>query len=135
MALAGYQSVSNSLKSKMTPSQALLLASVGAANIAGSVQNVTKPNFIFIMTDDQDLHLNSIDYQASVQKHFAREGTWFKKHFCTVALCCPSRVSLLTGKAAHNTNVTDVSAPYGTLKRVEKWKARCRVLTTTRWIS
>ncbi|KAF1922711.1 arylsulfatase precursor [Didymella exigua CBS 183.55] len=65
------------------------------------------------MTDDQDLHLNSLAYQESVQKHFAQEGTWFKKHFCTVALCCPSRVSLLTGKAAHNTNVTDVRAPYG----------------------
>lgn len=100
----------------MIPGQALLLASAGAAAVAGSVQNVTKPNFIFIMTDDQDLHLNSIDYQKSVQKHFAQEGTWFKKHFCTVALCCPSRVSLLTGKAAHNTNVTDVSAPYGKLE-------------------
>ncbi|KAK2612612.1 hypothetical protein QQS21_001384 [Conoideocrella luteorostrata] len=73
----------------------------------------TKPNFVFIMTDDQDLHLNSLDYQAAVQKHLARKGTTFKKHFCTVALCCPSRVSLLTGKAAHNTNVTDVKAPWG----------------------
>lgn len=69
-----------------------------------------KPNFIFIMTDDQDLHLNSLDYQPAVQKQFVQKGTWFKKHFCTVALCCPSRVSLLTGRAAHNTNVTDVSA-------------------------
>ena len=69
-----------------------------------------KPNFIFIMTDDQDLHLNSLDYQPVVQKQFVQKGTWFKKHFCTVALCCPSRVSLLTGRAAHNTNVTDVSA-------------------------
>lgn len=74
-----------------------------------------RPNFVFIMTDDQDLHLQSLAYQASVQKHFAREGTFFGKHFCTVALCCPSRVSLLTGKAAHNTNVTDVAAPYGML--------------------
>jgi N-acetylglucosamine-6-sulfatase len=105
----------------MTPSQALLLASAGAAAVIGSSAqhaihgstNVSKPNFIFIMTDDQDLHLNSIDFQQSVQKHFKQEGTWFKKHFCTVSLCCPSRVSLLTGKAAHNTNVTDVSAPYG----------------------
>ncbi|UNI22456.1 hypothetical protein JDV02_008345 [Purpureocillium takamizusanense] len=72
-----------------------------------------KPNFIFIMTDDQDLHLNSLDYQPLLKKHFTDKGTLFKKHFCTVSLCCPSRVSLLTGKAAHNTNVTDVSTPYG----------------------
>lgn len=101
---------------EMRPSQALLLAAASTTAVVGStVQNATKPNFIFIMTDDQDLHLNSIEYQNSVQKHFKQEGTWFKKHFCTVALCCPSRVSLLTGKAAHNTNVTDVAAPYGRL--------------------
>ncbi|PNY27651.1 Arylsulfatase [Tolypocladium capitatum] len=69
-----------------------------------------KPNFIFIMTDDQDLHLGSLDYQPVVQEQFVQKGTWFQKHFCTVALCCPSRVSLLTGRAAHNTNVTDVNA-------------------------
>jgi hypothetical protein len=95
----------------MISSQILLYLSLGVTAFAG---RPTKPNIIFIITDDQDLHLNSLDYQPSVQKHFIQEGTWFKKHFCTVALCCPSRVSLLTGKAAHNTNVTDVSAPYGT---------------------
>jgi N-acetylglucosamine-6-sulfatase len=92
----------------MRTRQLLLLLSAGIAAVNGA-----KPNFIFIITDDQDMHLNSLEYQPSVQKHFAQEGTWFKKHFCTVSLCCPSRVSLLTGKAAHNTNVTDVSAPYG----------------------
>ncbi|KAL6707458.1 hypothetical protein ACN47E_004028 [Coniothyrium glycines] len=94
----------------VSPNQALLWLTAGSAAVN---QRPSKPNFVFIMTDDQDMHLNSLNYQASVQKHFAQEGTWFQKHFCTVALCCPSRVSLWTGKAAHNTNVTDVSAPYG----------------------
>ena len=62
---------------------------------------VSKPNFILIMTDDQDLHMNSIQYQPSVQKEFAEQGTFFNKHYCTIAICCPSRVSFLTGKAAH----------------------------------
>lgn len=73
----------------------------------------TKPNFIFIITDDQDLHLQSLVYQPLVRKHFAEQGTTYRKHYCTVSQCCPSRVSLLTGRAAHNTNVTDVVAPYG----------------------
>jgi N-acetylglucosamine-6-sulfatase len=97
----------------MTVRQALILLLAGTTAVAS---HASKPNFILIMTDDQDLLMDSIDYQPSVQKHFAQEGTWFKKHFCTVALCCPSRVSFLTGKAAHNTNVTDVSAPYGRAK-------------------
>jgi N-acetylglucosamine-6-sulfatase len=88
----------------------LLLFSTGMALVASKA---SRPNFILIMTDDQDLLMGSIDYQPAVQKHFKEKGTWFKKHFCTVSLCCPSRVSFLTGQAAHNTNVTDVFAPYG----------------------
>lgn len=72
-----------------------------------------KPNIVFILTDDQDLHMNSLDYLPYINKHLVGEGTLFKKHFCTTAICCPARVTLWTGKAAHNTNVTDVSPPYG----------------------
>jgi hypothetical protein len=62
-----------------------------------------KPNILFILTDDQDLHMNSLDYLPYTKKHLINKGTFFKKHYCTIALCCPSRVSLWTGKAAHNT--------------------------------
>lgn len=76
-------------------------------------ENAQKPNIIMIMTDDQDLLMNSVQYQPAVLKQFRDEGTFFERHYCTIAQCCPSRVSLLTGKAAHNTNVTDIRAPYG----------------------
>jgi hypothetical protein len=72
-----------------------------------------RPNIVFIITDDQDLHLGSLDYLPFVKKHLIDKGTSYKRHYCTTALCCPSRVSLWTGKQAHNTNVTDVSPPYG----------------------
>ena len=83
--------------------------------IAGSTfaQNASQPNIVFIMTDDQDLHMNSMEFMPYVRQHIADHGTTFTNHFCTVSLCCPSRVSLLTGKAAHNTKVTDVAPPYG----------------------
>lgn len=71
------------------------------------------PNFVFIITDDQDLELGSVEYMPLLQQHMRNKGTFFKNHFVTTALCCPSRVSLWTGKQAHNTNVTDVSPPYG----------------------
>jgi N-acetylglucosamine-6-sulfatase len=72
-----------------------------------------QPNFIFVLTDDQDLHMNSVDYMPLLQQHLIDKGTFYKRHFVTTAVCCPARVSLLTGKAAHNTNVTDVFPPYG----------------------
>lgn len=72
-----------------------------------------RPNIVFIISDDQDYHLESLNYMPLVQKYLMNEGTHYKRHYCTVSLCCPSRVNLWTGKAAHNTNVTDVFPPYG----------------------
>ncbi|KAH6706482.1 arylsulfatase [Leptodontidium sp. MPI-SDFR-AT-0119] len=72
-----------------------------------------RPNIVFVLTDDQDVHLASLDYMPFVKKHFLNKGTYFNKHYCTTAVCCPSRVTLWTGKAAHNTNITDVNPPYG----------------------
>jgi N-acetylglucosamine-6-sulfatase len=74
-----------------------------------------KPNIVFILTDDQDIELGSLDYMPLVHKHLINEGTLFKRHYCTTAICCPSRVTLWTGKNAHNTNVTDIFPPYGQL--------------------
>ena len=73
---------------------------------------------MFILTDDQDLHMDSLSYMPYVKHHLTDHGLTFKRHFCTVALCCPSRVSLWTGLAAHNTNVTDINPPYGMSRRV-----------------
>lgn len=79
-----------------------------------ALNGTKRPNIVFILTDDQDLHMDSLDYMPNVQKLIAEQGTSFKNHFCTNALCCPSRVTLWTGKSPHNTNVTDVNPPHGT---------------------
>ncbi|KAH8660230.1 alkaline-phosphatase-like protein [Xylariales sp. PMI_506] len=73
----------------------------------------SRPNIVFILTDDQDTHMNSLDYMPRTQKYIIEQGTLFEKHYCTVAICCPSRVNLWTGRMPHNTNVTDVEPPYG----------------------
>lgn len=74
----------------------------------------SKPkNVVFILSDDQDAAMDSMAYMPLVQKHLGREGTTYANHFTTTAVCCPSRVSLWTGKQPHNTNVTDVNPPYG----------------------
>ena len=72
-----------------------------------------RPNIVFILTDDQDVELGSLDYMPLLHKHLINEGTLFSRHYCTTAICCPSRVTLWTGKNAHNTNVTDIFPPYG----------------------
>ncbi|KAF4975790.1 hypothetical protein FZEAL_7471 [Fusarium zealandicum] len=72
-----------------------------------------KPNIVFLMTDDQDRLLGSMDYMPVLQKEMVAKGTQFTQHYTTTAQCCPSRVSLLRGQAAHNTNVTNVMSPGG----------------------
>jgi arylsulfatase A-like enzyme len=87
---------------------------VSATNQVPLVPNLQpKANLIFILTDDQDVHLDSLKFMPFVQKHLLDQGTYFGKHYCTTAVCCPSRATLWTGKAAHNTNITDVNPPYG----------------------
>ena len=72
-----------------------------------------KPNILFVLTDDQDWHMESMQHMPLLHKYMINEGTLFANHYCTVAICCPSRVNLWTGRAAHNTNVTDLWPPFG----------------------
>jgi arylsulfatase A-like enzyme len=80
-----------------------------------------------VITDDQDLELDSINYTPRITKQMRDRGTFFRNHFVTTALCCPSRVSLWTGRQAHNTNVTDVNPPYGESNATEAKSPRLMV--------
>ncbi|KAJ3573266.1 hypothetical protein NPX13_g4767 [Xylaria arbuscula] len=79
-----------------------------------------RPNIVFILSDDQDLEMGSIDYMPLLGKYLRAKGTTYEKHYCTTALCCPARASILTGKMAHNHNVTDVVMPFGGYTKVVK---------------
>jgi N-acetylglucosamine-6-sulfatase len=82
-----------------------LTALLGAAVVLASQEK--RPNILFILTDDQDVHMQSLDYMPLLHKYMINEGTSFDNHYCTVSVCCPSRVNLWTGRAAHNTNVSE----------------------------
>lgn len=75
------------------------------------IRSLAKPNIVFILSDNQDLRLGYMDYMEAVRTKLAEQGVSFVNHHTTTAQCCPSRVSLLRGQAAHNTNVTNVFAP------------------------
>jgi N-acetylglucosamine-6-sulfatase len=74
-----------------------------ASKVENPTQPTTRPNVVFLLTDDQDLHLDSLSYLPLLKKHLTDQGTFYSKHYCTIAICCPARVTLWTGKAAHNT--------------------------------
>ncbi|PVI05728.1 arylsulfatase [Periconia macrospinosa] len=96
-----------------------VLAALALAQGIIGEKDQQKPNIIFIMSDDQDRQLGSLDYMPVLQKELVAKGVEFENHFGTVSNCCPSRASFLRGQAAHSTNITHVRPPGG---NYDKWR-------------
>ncbi len=68
-----------------------------------------RPNFVIVLTDDQRYDtLGCTGNEAVPTPHLdrlAREGTLFTRSYVMLALCSPSRASILTGMAAHRTKI------------------------------
>ena len=83
---------------------------------AASAKKQPPPNFLLILLDDMDVMLNSSHraYLPRTWDLIADQGTVFDNMVVSMAWCCPSRVSLLTGKLVHNSNITSSNLPNGT---------------------
>jgi N-acetylglucosamine-6-sulfatase len=73
----------------------LLMTSCGS-----EVREVSKPNILFILTDDLDAE--SVEHMPTVQKELIEKGTTFENGILTLSDCCPSRATILRGQYAHN---------------------------------
>ena len=51
---------------------------------------------VYILTDDQDIKLNSLDVQPKVKSMLIDEGLFFDNAFVTTPVCCPSRYVVTT---------------------------------------
>ena len=71
-----------------------------------------RPNIVFLMTDDQRWDTLSCygrdEYQTQNIDQLATEGITFDRAYHPVAICMPSRVSVMTGRyfASHNSGFT-----------------------------
>ena len=78
---------------------------------ATSGQPSSRPNIVFVLTDDQrwdaiSLSGKQIPATPNIDR-LGREGVYFRNAFATTALCSPSRASILTGVYAHTHGVKD----------------------------
>ena len=78
---------------------------------ANSFAQSNKPNIVFIIADDLDSE--SMNHLPRLQSLLADRGTTFANFFVSLALCCPSRASILRGQYAHNTEIFTNDAPGG----------------------
>ena len=93
-----------------------LLAGLGLA--VGQLQSSraqttlsTKPNILFVLTDD--MRASDLRYVPQTTKLLAGGGVKFTIAFVTNSLCCPSRATILRGQYAHNHQILSNRVPMG----------------------
>jgi N-acetylglucosamine-6-sulfatase len=72
-----------------------------------------RPNIVFILTDDLDIDLGSLEYMPAVRRLIGAQGTTFSHFYVPVSLCCPSRSTILLGQFVHNHQVYGNDPPAG----------------------
>src|SRR4051794_36098195 len=106
--------------------RAILLALAGLALAAPPVvaQDVKRPNFLFVYTDDQRYDAMGVVQAEQGEKgrfpwfktpnmdRLARGGVRFRNAFVVNSLCAPSRASFLTGCYGHVNGVVNNHTPF-----------------------
>jgi arylsulfatase A-like enzyme len=100
-----------------------LLTAFALATGQAQAATEARPSFVVIQTDDETLDQLYASYTPAggatleampyTRQLIAERGATFNRYYTPYSLCAPSRVSLLTGRYAHNNNVRGNVAPEG----------------------
>jgi arylsulfatase A-like enzyme len=91
---------------------ACLVLFVGARSASAATRRSSeKPNFVYIIVDDQDISTASPQIMPRLTERIASQGTNFTHFYTPMSICCPSRVGFLRGQHGHSHNVTNVALP------------------------
>jgi arylsulfatase A-like enzyme len=74
-------------------------------------QSDSRPNIVFIMTDDLDER--SMEKLGGIRNVMGSNGTTFQNAYVTYSLCCPSRATILRGQYPHNHDIIGNASPEG----------------------
>ena len=72
-----------------------------------------RPNILFIVADDLDLELGTINYMPHLQELLVAQGLTVDDYFVSHPLCCPARATFLRGQFTHNHEVYRNDQPNG----------------------
>ena len=86
-------------------------ALVNNASVLGPSPQPLRPNILFILTDDQAA--TEMASMPNTTALIGGQGMTFTRAYIPYPLCCPSRVSMLTGEYMHNHQVRGNAVPFG----------------------
>jgi N-acetylglucosamine-6-sulfatase len=81
----------------------------------------TRPNFVFILTDD--MRKDDLKYMPKTRSLLKRGGMSFENAFVSHALCAPSRATIMRGQYAHNDGVWSNSSTDSSTTSTGGWEA------------
>jgi N-acetylglucosamine-6-sulfatase len=90
----------------------LCLLIAGSAAASGQVAG-TRPNIILLVLDDQDAYSPCWDAMPATSAMVRDRGVTFRTAIAPTPICTPGRVTLISGKLAHNTGVFTLVGPNG----------------------
>ena len=90
---------------------AALVATGCSTAAAQETPPTDKPNFVFVLTDDQSVA--TLPYMPAVRENLATRGTTFENFVLTLPTCCPSRATFLRGQYAHNHGISGAAGADG----------------------
>ena len=85
----------------------VLLALAGGACSPGVGGGSSRPNIILFITDDQTVGTVSRDSMPNTWRWMWQGGRTYPNFSISDPLCCPSRMTIMAGRYAHNTGVID----------------------------
>jgi arylsulfatase A-like enzyme len=85
----------------------VLLASAGGGCSTGFGGGSSRPNVILFITDDQTAGTVSRETMPNTWRWMWRGGRTYPNFSISDPLCCPSRMTIMAGRYAHNSGVID----------------------------
>ena len=82
-----------------------------AGKAGASRSEAARPNVVFIMSDDQ--RADEMKWMPKTRRLLAGAGTSFTRFLAPFPLCCPARMSVMTGQYPHNHGVDGNFPPEG----------------------
>jgi len=104
-----------------------------AANDIKVISDAERPNILVILTDDLEAVLGTTGNMPNLNEHLVNQGLSFQQFFTPTPVCCPSRITFLTGQYTHNHQVYMNAPPEGSFEKFNLLGSEASTVAT--WLS